>query len=315
MSDAPDNPFVFVVGCPRSGTTLLQRMLDNHPQLAVANDTHFIGRVLKDPPPGTNPPLTPELLEQVRTYRRFRRLGLSDDAVERAAAGAHDYRSLVVGLYDEFARQQGKAYGGEKTPDYVRCLPFLHDLCPWAKSIHIIRDGRDVALSTLEWATPEKGPGRLELWREQPVATCALWWCWQVGTGRRDGAAVGSSRYHEVLYEQLVDQPEPALRVLTDFLQLPYSEQMVQFHVGKERDDPGLSAKKAWRPATAGLRSWRNDMPAADVELFEALAGDLLEALGYERASSDVSSATAAIAERCRSWWQANKGPIPAVDR
>ena len=69
------NPFVFVVGCPRSGTTLLQRMLDNHPQLAVANDTHFITRAAKrilrkDP----QPLLTDELVEAVKSYRRFHRM-------------------------------------------------------------------------------------------------------------------------------------------------------------------------------------------------------------------------------------------------
>ena len=47
VGSASANPFVFVVGCPRSGTTLLQRMLNNHPMLAVANDTHFIPRCLE----------------------------------------------------------------------------------------------------------------------------------------------------------------------------------------------------------------------------------------------------------------------------
>ena len=47
-ADCSSNPYVFVVGCPRSGTTLLQRMLDNHPLLAVANDSHFIPRVVED---------------------------------------------------------------------------------------------------------------------------------------------------------------------------------------------------------------------------------------------------------------------------
>src|SRR5262245_13483600 len=88
------NPYVLVVGCPRSGTTLLQRMLDSHPQLAVANDTHFIARVLQKTAPdlidsiisGNDVPLTTDLIGGVSAYHRFPRLGLSASAVQTATA-------------------------------------------------------------------------------------------------------------------------------------------------------------------------------------------------------------------------------------
>ena len=69
----------------------------------------------------------------------------------------------------------GKPLAGEKTPDYARNLPLLHSLFPWAKFVHLIRDGRNVALSTLEWANEGKGPGRIGLWQEEPVAVCSWW--------------------------------------------------------------------------------------------------------------------------------------------
>ena len=114
--------------------------------------------------------------------------------------------------------------GGEKTPDYVRHLPLLHALFPWVRSVHIIRDGRDVALSALEWAREGKGPGRMALWREEPVAVCALWWRWQVRTGRQDAESLRPGSYLEVRYENLVEGPEETLRSITDFLQLPLPE-------------------------------------------------------------------------------------------
>ena len=157
----PQNPYFFVVGCPRSGTTLLQRMLDHHPQLAVANDTHFIPKGVEKMIGGNDPPLTPEHIEKVLGYRRFHRLGLSEAIVLKAAAKARTYGEFVSALYSEFGKLCGKQIAGEKTPDYVRHLPFLHALFPWVKTIHIIRDGRDVALSTLEWAREDKGPAGL----------------------------------------------------------------------------------------------------------------------------------------------------------
>ncbi len=295
-------PYVLAVGCPRSGTTLLQRMLDHHPMLAIANDTHFIAKVID--PEGGDVPLSPEIVDRVLAYHRFPRLGLPEDSVRLAAARSETYAQFVGLLYAEFAARRGKPLAGEKTPDYVRYLPLLGRLFPWARFIHLIRDGRDVALSTMQWARPHKGPGRFAMWEEEPVAVCALWWRWQVSAGRSKGLEL-RSRYCEVHYEQLVVDPAGTTSRLCGFLDLPFSQEMLAFHVGKTRSDPGLSAKNAWLPPTRGLRDWRTQMIERDVALFEALAGDLLSSFGYERATAGPSRAVASLADRCRRRWDA----------
>jgi sulfotransferase family protein len=314
---ARQSPFLFVVGCPRSGTTLLQRMLDAHPQLAVANDTHFIPRALEAVQSGSlddddalaDASSLPKLVAWVRSYYRFARLGLDEASFAQATACARSYREFVSLLYGQLARKHGKELGGEKTPDYVRHLPLLHRLFPWARSVHIIRDGRDVALSILEWACRggrQKGPAKLALWREEPVATCALWWRWQVRLGRRSRSVLPPDIYQEVRYEALVDDPEAILRSVVAFLGLPFSDRMLSFNDGKVRHEAGLSAKKAWLAPTPGLRDWRTQMTQKDVELFEALAGDLLSELDYPRAFATASSRTREVAECCRAWWERN---------
>lgn len=301
------NPYVFIVGCPRSGTTLLQRMVDAHPSLAIANDTHFIPRILHKNKLEDNPPMTPELMDAVRTYKRFPRLELSDAAIDRAYSSSNCYIKLVSALYDEYGQARNKLLAGEKTPDYVRNLPLLNRLFPWAKFIHIVRDGRNVALSALDWATPTKGPGRIELWNEEPMAVCALWWRRNVICGRSDGSTLGESFYHEVRYEDLVSMPVDELSRICEFLTLPFSPKMLAFHQGKRRDSKGLSAKSAWLPVTAGLRDWRSTMNERDLELFEAIAGDLLTELGYERAFTTISSEITTIADQCETWWRERK--------
>jgi hypothetical protein len=296
------NPFVFVVGCPRSGTTLLQRMLDAHPLLSVANDSHFIPQAIDDFPVGVDPALTPALVERVRSNRRFGRLPLPPDALDDAAKTATTYAGLVGNLYTAFGGLKGKPLGGEKTPDYVRKLPRLHGLFPHAKFIHIIRDGRDVTLSTLEWAHEYKGPGHLSLWKDEPVGTCALWWAWQVKLGQTEGAKLGA-QYHEVNYEALVANPEAELQKAATFLGLPFSMKMVNFNEGKVRDQIGLSAKEAWLPATQGLRDWRTQMSPRDQELFEALTGDLLTQIGCERKFPVISPEIAERAAFCMKVW------------
>ncbi len=298
------NPYLFLVGCPRSGTTLLQRMLDHHPHLAVANDTHFIPRAVEGMTEGGDLPLTPELVEWVRGYRRFSRLGLSEAAVSQAAAKAGTYGEFVSALYSAYGQLHEKPLAGEKTPDYVRHLRLLHTLFPQVRTIHIIRDGRDVALSTLDWAREKQGPRRFKLWQEEPVAVCALWWRWQVSAGRQDGMKLRPARYYEVPYESLVVRPDEALQGIAAFLELPFAPEMAAYYEGKTRYNPKLSAKKQWLPPTPGLRDWRGQMAERNLELFEALAGDLLSTLGYERGVSTISSEISTVAERCRQWWE-----------
>lgn len=305
---ASENPFVFLIGCPRSGTTLLQRMLDNHPQLTVANDTHFITRAAKrELRREADPALTPELLKHVYDYRRFRRMGLDEADVEKAAHGCRTYSAFVSKLYDIRAEHMGKPLSGEKTPDFCRQIPALNSLFPGAKFVHIIRDGRDTALSAMNWATATKGPGKWSLWAEDPVGTCALWWCWQAGTGVRDGHALDKKLYYELKYEQLVGDPSAELSAIADFLKIPDSEEMANYFAGKTKDNPNLSAKSAWLPPTQGLREWRHQMDEEDVAVFEGIAEALLRQLGYELADNEVTAVISDRAQRCINWWQKQK--------
>jgi len=302
----PQNPFVFVVGCPRSGTTLLQRMLNNHPQLAVAYDTLFIPATLRGQPE-QNPAVTPALVDRIGRFHRFQRFGLPEDVLARLAPEANDFAGLVGRIYDAFARLNNKPLGGEKSPGYVRHMPVLQALFPWARFLHLVRDGRDVSLSLIDWGKQKhrpKGPARkYAMWAESPVAVSALWWAYKAERGRQDAALLRPATYMEITYESLVAEPEAALREVADFLQLPYSVDMVNFHVGKTVRRAGLSAKSAWLPATKGVRDWRRSMKRDDLELFEALAGDCLSAFGYPLHFDTISSPTLKRARRYRELW------------
>lgn len=300
------NPFVFVVGCPRSGTTLLQRILTHHPVLEVVNDSHFIPRALKGDRDTIDQrtPLTPELAERAITYHRFHRLGIDEDTARSAASSASTYSQFVGLLYDQVAERAGKTLAGEKTPDYLRSLPLLHRLFPESRIVHIIRDGREVVLSLRDWATPTKGPGRIEMFADEPVAVSALWWKWQVRAGLDAGAAIGPRHCHELRYDDLVNDPESAMRHASDFLGIPFEQAMLDYHVGRARPMEGhRSAKQAWMPPTSGLRDWRTQYTDDDLALVELLVGDLLTELGYELAASTPSADVRRRADIIQSRW------------
>jgi hypothetical protein len=265
-------------------------MVDAHPQIAVVHETHWIARYFEKRT-GLTPKgfVTPELIPKLLEYRRFPKMKVGREELQRLINSNKplSYSSFVSAIFDLYGQRKGKSLVGDKTPSYVLSLPTLHGLWPTAKFVHIIRDGRDVCLSMLNWKKAQVAAGRLATWTEDPVLTTALWWEQRVRLGREDGIALGPELYYEIRYETLVSQPATECAALCDFLGLPYDDAMLGFHEGREKADFGLDAKKAWRPITSGLRDWRSQMTLDDIERFEAAAGDLFEQLGYPRAVPD----------------------------
>jgi hypothetical protein len=287
------NPLLFVVGCPRSGTTLLQRLLNAHPALAMTPETHWVPKFYQDQvglaPDGR---VTSELIARLLAHPKFPKLGI--DRVQLEALLKRDeplnYAHFVSAIYQRYAQTQGKPLAGDKTPGYCRHVPVLHSLWPRTRFVHLIRDGRDVCLSATNWQRKlPKLMSEFPTWGEDPVTTAALWWKWHVRLGRQAGKKLRAGLYCEVRYEDLVADPNEQCARLCAFLDLPFDEAMLHFHEGKVRDKPGLDAKRAWLPVTPGLRNWRTQMPAQEIERFEAAAGDLLDELDYPRMSGDLA--------------------------
>jgi hypothetical protein len=247
--------------------------------------------------------VTPDLLSRLFEYRRFQRLGLPRKEVELLLDGEApiSYPRFVSGIFDLYGRSRGKPLVGDKSPGYVRQVARLHALWPEARFVHLIRDGRDIWLSVAGWKKADRSVGRFATWTEDPVATTALWWERNIRLGREAGASLGPSLYHEVRYEDLVENPARVCRALCAFLGLPFDEAMLRFHEGRTRSEPGLKSKRAWLPPVPGLRDWRAQMPADDVERFEAMSGDLLAELGYSRARPRLPAAASEHAARIRS--------------
>lgn len=311
ISDCRDQapcPLVFVVGCPRSGTTMLERMLDAHPHLAMAHETHWVtkhgngGRDLTDL--GV---VRRRLLEKLYADRRFVRMAPEQGSLERyVASEAPDYASFVHHVYASYRSARGALHVGDKsTGGYVRKLGRLHTICSRSRIVHLIRDGRDVCLSMLTWPKAGRAAARHGLWETDPVATTALWWRWHVAAGIEQGRALGADVYREMRYEELVARPADQCAELCMFLGLEPDAQMAAFHEHRTAPAAGRSANAAWLAPTPGLRNWRTQMPDASVEMFEAIAGDLLDELKYERRHPRISAAMSALAQEYTERWDA----------
>jgi hypothetical protein len=292
-----------VVGCPRSGTTLLRRMLDAHPEIAITPETHWITQWFeKQGGVDSKGEVTREFVADLLRSARFKKMNISDERVWELFRNGKSvsYARLVRRVFDTYGSRRGKPFVGDKTPGYATAIPILHHLFPSARFVHLIRDGRDVCLSANSWYRVEKLKRRFACWRENPVASAALWWEMHVRHGREAGTRLEPGLYFELRYEKLVANPFQESSALCDFLGLRYSDSMLRFHEGRTRRDPTLESKKQWLPVTPGLRDWRSQMADHDAELFEATAGALLDELGYVRAFPTIPGEVDAQVARVR---------------
>lgn len=190
-------PLPFVVGCNRSGTTLLRAMLDSHPSLAVIHESRFIPDPANQSAGGVRLQVS-RFMDDLIAHPSFTRLGLDARDLRSTVedAGPANYADAVRTVLTAYAHAAGKARAGDKTPEYVRSMALIGRMLPEARFIHVIRDGRDVAAGIV--AAPV-GPTDL--------GDAAGIWEHMVSVGRRDGRRLGSGRYLEVRYERLVRRP------------------------------------------------------------------------------------------------------------
>jgi Sulfotransferase family len=285
-------PVPFIVGVGRSGTTMLRLMLDAHPDLAIPPETHFAPDLIDAIEGGASPEQAVEVMTAVRQW--------GDLHTEPAAVVAR-WKALPAfapgpalrAFYEMYAERQGKPRYGEKTPAYVRNMIKIEGAMPEVRFIHVIRDGRDVALSRWKRTLGDKDPA--------PAGQVAETWQRRIRRAQRHGRKV--SHYLELRYEDLVTDTEPNLRRIAEFLDLPWDPRMLTYyeHAAERmaemaRDLPATDGKPT-RPGEERMQAhamtqkppdpsamyrWKEKMSPADVAAFDAAAGELLSDLGYE---------------------------------
>lgn len=277
-------PFPFIVARGRSGTTLLRAMFDSHPDMTVPPESHFLvtmalRRRRYERDRGLD---VDQFVQDLTREYGFRRWTLDPETVRDRLSGTHavTYAEAMRDVFALYAEEHGKTRYAEKTPMNVMHIPFLARTFPEARFIHLIRDGRDVALSYLDTDFGVDSLGE-----------SAIYWRRFVRKGRRDGRRLGG-RYREIRYEDLLADPEAVLRSLCTFVELPYDPAMLTYHRQADRileSTPHPEHHERLRlPPTRGLRDWRTQMDEESLELFEALAGDLLAEVGYERGAEAI---------------------------
>lgn len=191
--------------------------------------------------------------------------------------------SLLHHLYQRYAEQHGAVRWGDKTPVYTSYIPLLLDLFPNAKIIHLVRDGRDVALSMVKkWGARK---------RHVDLFFGAMKWRERLESAEKAATPLSSTTYLKLYYEQLIADPETHLRTICTFLDEPFFPEMAQpqqlAQTVLKHDTFHAAVRQPVRPKQ---KTWRDTMPDRDVRLVQHIAGRMLRQQGY--ALADVGQMT-----------------------
>jgi Sulfotransferase family len=264
-------------------------MLDSHPEMAIPHETHFLVDLVGAKSEVRTAEAFGALVTRYFTWRDFE---LDDIAFRRTIARIQPFTvpDAIRSFFAQYAARFGKSRWGDKTPGYFAIMREIEDQLPEVRFVHLIRDGRDVAVS------------KRHLWfgAGPDIEDQARNWVGYIREAQETGARSG--HYCEIRYEELVASPEPVLRSLCTFLELPYSSEMLAYH---RRAHERLAELKGWPdrgasasefevmhaltrkpPQTSRIGRWRTEMSREEVRSFEAIAGETLQSAGYALSDS-----------------------------
>jgi hypothetical protein len=317
-----NTPVFFVTGVGKSGTSWLMRTLDSHPEILCKGEGRFFAadwRRANFDPDGTQ--ALASSLYYALLHSEYLRMWVERSVWAREGDAATHLDNLTRLATEHFLvgrlRETNKKLVGDKSPllnpDFIQEVSRIY---PEAKVIHIIRDGRDQAVSMLHhvWnrSTDQGGvqtlkageferreayrrdPKRLlqtgeGMFTEERLRGAAGSWNARVGKTAQDGPVLLGPNYTEVRYEDLLERPNEEVGRLAGFLGADTSEKALQQAVGsasfeklsKGRQRGQEDTSSFYRKGVAG--DWNNYFTERDKEIYKEEAGELLIRLGYER--------------------------------
>jgi hypothetical protein len=258
-------------------------MLGSHPNLAIPYESHLydiifpvVTRYADLRRPRTRALLVAEILrtEHVQMWTPLPSLPETLGAIRR-----YDFHGIVDGLLRAWAASQGKLRWGEKTPQHTLCWRAIVAGFEPVQVIHLVRDGRDVALS---YKRAFFGP--------KHVYPLARRWQQYLEAAEEAHAVLGDHAFLQVRYEDLLAAPDEQLKRICDFLGEDFTPAMLGYHQNNNVHADQRNAQNLHQPLMASNSgNWRTHMTGREVRIFEALAGASLERYGYVRALDRAS--------------------------
>ncbi len=273
-----DKQIFFIIGCQKSGTTWVESILNGHPQICCHGETKLAHLIA---------PVFSQAVEKYNKQHKAKKLGmLYHDAV------VHLIRTTMAMLFHQWAAHDVpnvKCFG-ERTPEHALAIPILLGLFPEARFIHIIRDGRDGAVSGWFHNLKQKNTNFGNVFPK--FSSYAQYfadkhWCKYIHTARQSAETI-PDQYMEIRYEDLHQQNESNIKIMLQFLEVDADNDMIckcadagsfkRLSGGRERGQ--VDNKSHFRKGIVG--DWKTHFDEDAYHAFMRIAGDLIHDLGYE---------------------------------
>jgi Sulfotransferase family len=287
-------PPIFILGNPRSGTTLLRLMLTCHREIVIPPECGFavwLYDKYRDWDAARAPALIGPFAGEVAAARKFDTWGLDRHrlAAALAAAPPASYAEAASRVYECYASHRGRSFGrwGDKNNFYVDHVATIDAIYPRAFFVHIVRDGRNVACSYkgLHAAALESRYAPRLPWKAAEVAAE-----WQDANAKIDAGLgeLAAERVFRLRFEDLVTDTESRLRSLCDALGEDFDPAMLDYHRQNARQELEPAELLAWKqktlqpPIRSEVDRFRRELEADEIAAFEHVAGATLARYGYE---------------------------------
>lgn len=287
---------IFVVGNPRSGTTMFRLILAVHSKINIPPESDLIAKLY--PKYGPISSFKPEQLHEMMNdimgkaaiinLEEQWQVSLSDFAEQIEQHAGKSYAQVCASLYRHYAQAKGageKEYWGDKNNAYGNYIDVLTTLYPEAKFVHIVRDGRAV-LSSYQQLDIDKTQKYAPILPKDAVSI-ARGWVDMVGRIDRHLRKYAPGRYIVVRYEDILEDFDCSINSVCQFLEVGYESSMAQFHqanIKYKMEPKAYSWKENTRKPLdrSKASAWKQKINESDISQFEAIAGDKLQQYGYE---------------------------------
>jgi LPS sulfotransferase NodH len=283
---------VFILGSPRSGTTLLYHMLLSAGGFAVYRSESKVFDLLA--PRFGDLRRAKNKLKMLDLWFQTRMFGISEVNPEslrtKILADCNNAGDFLRIFMEEIAVAQNVDRWAECTPEHLQYLSRIRREVPDALFVHIIRDGRDVALSLQKqgWVQPFRWD------RQKNLLVAGLFWEWMVRKGRRFGRSLGAD-YEEVHYEDLLADPRSTLARIGGFIDHDLDYDRIQRVAIGSVSEPNTSFRSEVQASFRPVGRWRDVFPSKELAAFECLVGAFLRELNYALAAHNLAENVAAL--------------------
>lgn len=228
LEDEGSSP-VFVIGSARSGTSILSQLIREYLNISFGTESQFIIRYFKrlhhygDLTIDQNMKTLLSDIGEERCFKRWKKFGYQIDP-DRIFNRIHEksYAGLLDAIFTDLAVHNKMGRWGDKTPEYIYDLDILHTLFPAARFVHIVRDGRDVALSTFKIHFGAKN-----------IGVAALEWNRQMECVSQFKKRVDKTRFIEIRYEDFLKDPVNIFGELISFLKVDDHDDSIREKIEK----------------------------------------------------------------------------------